>query len=83
MTTVQLTKLSGKPDSHLYEGYRIEGPMVREPAIGQPFLMEGYIRDSNGDRFDWFHTTTVLKIQTRDNGWIITTKNSEWLVRKL
>lgn len=83
MKTVRLTKLSGAPESSISPGYEVEGPISREPEVGKKVCLDGYIRDIQGNRYEWFHTTEATAVVKRPNGWVVTTKNSEWLVRIL
>jgi hypothetical protein len=80
MTT--LTKIKGKPDSHIEPGYWVRGMFCSKLKEGDRVYLTGSITDSDGNRwFDWFQTTEVLEIDNRLNGEVyVTTKNSRWKV---
>lgn len=73
-TIVKLTKLSGKPDSSILPGFSVEGPEVWPPEIGEAYHLDGYIRNSDGETWLWFHTTEVMAIEED----VLVTQNSRW-----
>lgn len=82
--TVRMTKISGKEDSSYPVGAIIEGPAWSKPKVGERFRLDGYIKTSKNERFEWFHTTEVLSlVEVAGGGTIITTTNSQWRIDEL
>lgn len=85
MTWVKLTKLSGKPDSHIGPGYWVKGILATKGIeVGQVIFLDYQISTSLGQHFDWFSTTEVQEIEgaLSDEGkcMVVKTKNSNWKV---
>lgn len=74
MRIVKLTKLAGKPDATLPIGFAVEGPDYAEPTVGKAYRLTGYIRTSDGEKWEWFATTPLIEI----DGDLLITQNSTW-----
>jgi len=82
--TVNMTKISGKEDSSYPVGSIIEGPQWNKPKVGEIYKLDGYIKTSLNERFEWFSTTPVLSIDNvKGGGIIISTENSKWRINEL
>ena len=80
---VRMTKLAGKEDSSYPIGTTVEGPAWKEPELGEPYALDGYIKTSKNERFHWFRTTLVTAIDKAHGFTIIHTNNSQWRIDSL
>ena len=80
---VRMTKIAGKENSSYPIGSSIEGPAWKEPKIGEPYALDGYIKTSKNERFHWFRTTEVTAITKTIEFTVIQTNNSQWKVDNL
>lgn len=78
---IRLTKVSGKPTSHIHVGYWVEG-FCEKIEQGKSVALDRPIRTSSNEHFDWFKTTEVLEVRHNPESEIcqIVTKNSTWNV---
>jgi hypothetical protein len=80
MITVRITKLSGKPKSHINIGYWVEGQTMKlKPTVGKEYYLAPVNKTSLADRFDWFSTTPVIQF----DGDVIVTQNSRWKLEQI
>lgn len=79
---LKLTKTHGKPVSSIPIGYWVTG-YGKWPEVGYRVHLDGPIKTSLDEPFDWFETTTVKLIVQGPDDRIITTQNSVWKVEKI
>ena len=91
MKQYKITKISGKPNSHLPVGTVVTGPS-EPPMVGDGFLLTDSVsagevieqRPGAGHtRHDWFSTTMIKSIEHKMGGTYIHTQNSTWKVEKI
>ncbi len=80
---IRLTKVSGKPTSHIKPGYWVEG-WGSWPEVGKSLYLDRPIKSSLNEQFEWFQTTKVNEVNEKmDGGSFIETNNSQWRIEEV
>lgn len=85
---VKLIKLKGTRTSKYRAGYWVQGWLNNKPKVGQRVSLSSPITSSLKEiGFDWWQTTEVKSVKDYSamakGGLLITTQNSEWLLKEI